>query len=150
MFFNKKDIKNISYRIKAEYPNITICSTLPYILSLKDQIELSLYLESIGIDLIQTEGTINNSNIYKLSRLSLQKAQSTLLTTYNLSKVVDIPIISASGIGPHNVRTAISYGASGVGVKSALDKGHNLHDKIKIVKSIKNSLKTKDKKFIKV
>nr|YP_010337123.1 hypothetical protein MW575_pgp152 [Pseudoerythrocladia kornmannii]UNJ16708.1 hypothetical protein [Pseudoerythrocladia kornmannii] len=145
MFFNINDIKNISLKIKKEYPNVTICTTLPYILSLKQQIELALYLQSIGIDLLQTEGTINSKNINKLSNISLQKSQSTLLTTYNLSKIVQIPIIAASGIGLHNAKTAISYGASGVGIRSAISQEVDLNKKSMIVKSIKNSLTHKSK-----
>nr|QUE28709.1 Ycf23 [Porphyrostromium japonicum] len=140
MNFNLQDIKNLSKQIKRSYPMTTICTTLPHILSLKEQVELAKFLESIGIDLIQTEGTINSLSINTRTNLRLDKANSTLLTTYNLSKLVNIPIIAASGISARNARSAIMYGASGVGVKTAINNEKNLSDKIQLVKSIRLSM----------
>nr|QUE28774.1 Ycf23 [Porphyropsis coccinea] len=142
MYFNINDIKNISLKVRKQYPNITICTTLPYILSLKEQSELAKYLENIGIDLLQTEGTINNKNINKYNNIPLKKSHSTLLTTYNLSKMVDIPIIAASGISQNNAKTAISYGAKGIGIKTAICKTVGLKNKIKLIQSIKTDLST--------
>lgn len=140
MNFNLQDIKNLSRQIKHSYPMITICTTLPHILSLREQVELAKFLEFIGIDLIQTEGTINSSSINTRTNLRLNKTNSTLLTTYNLSKLVDIPIIAASGISASNAKSAIMYGASGVGVKTAINNEKNLNDKIQSVKSIRLSM----------
>nr|QUE28410.1 Ycf23 [Porphyrostromium boryanum] len=140
MNFNLQDIKNISKQIRQHNPNITICTTLPYILSLKEQVELAQFLEFIGIDLIQTEGTINNSDINKRVNLRLNKANSTLLTTYNLSKLVKIPIIAASGISSRNAGSAVLYGATGVGVKTAIENEKNINNKIDLVKSIRVSM----------
>lgn len=140
MTFSIEDIKNISYQIRKKYPNIMICTTLPYILSLKEQIELSQHLEFIGIDIIQTEGTISSKNISKNFNLSLNKCNSTLLTTYNLSKVVDIPIIAASGISLDNSQMAMSYGASGIGVKTAIYKLQSLPQKAEMVQQLKANI----------
>nr|QUE29150.1 Ycf23 [Erythrotrichia welwitschii] len=142
MNFDIQDIKNISKQIRQSYPEITICTTLPYTLSLKEQIELTKFLEFIGIDLIQTEGTINNQTVNKRTNLRLQKVNSTLLTTYNLSKLVDIPIIAASGISKKNAKSALLYGASGVGIRSAVSKEKGLENKIKLIQSIKLSMQT--------
>nr|QUE29657.1 Ycf23 [Erythrotrichia foliiformis] len=140
MNFNLQDIKNISKYIRRSYPEVTICTTLPYTLCLKEQVELTKFLEAIGIDLIQTEGTINNKTINTRTNLRLKKTESTLLTTYNLSKLVSIPIIAASGISEKNAHSAILYGASGIGVKSAVENQKDLNNKIQLVKSIKASI----------
>nr|YP_010336928.1 hypothetical protein MW574_pgp154 [Madagascaria erythrocladioides]UNJ16513.1 hypothetical protein [Madagascaria erythrocladioides] len=140
MTFSVEDIKNISYKIRKQHKEITICSTIPYVLSLKEQIDLAQYLEFIGIDIIQTEGTINSTNVNKNLNLSLSKSTSTLLTAYNLSRVVNIPIIAASGISLQNSQTAMSYGASGLGVKTAIDKMASLSEKIKIVRQLKTNI----------
>ena len=140
MHFNLQDIKNISRQIKTNYPEVTICTTLPYTLSIKEQIELGKFLEYIGIDLIQTEGTINNKSVNTRTNLKLQKVNSTLLTTYNLSKLVNIPIIAASGISKSNAKSALLYGASGVGIKTAVSNQKGLSNKIKLIRSIKQSM----------
>lgn len=142
MHFNLQDIKNISKQIKKSYPDVTICTTLPYILSLKEQVELGRFLEFLGIDLIQTEGTINNTTINQRNNLRLEKAHSTLLTTYNLSRLVNIPIIAASGISSQNAQSAILYGASGVGVRTAVSKEKGLTNKIQLIQSIKSAMYT--------
>nr|ASK39680.1 hypothetical protein Rhodc_142 [Rhodochaete parvula] len=138
MSFTMEDIKNISRKVRQNHPSITICTTLPYILSLKEQLELAKYLEFIGINLLQTEGTINSYHTHKHVNLSLNNCHSTLLTTYNLSKIVNIPIISASGISINNAKVAMSYGASGLGIKTAISKIKNIDDKVKMIKSIKS------------
>lgn len=143
MHFNLQDIKNISKQIRQSYPEVTLCTTLPYILSLKEQVELAKFLEFIGIDLIQTEGTINNTTINTRTNLRLDKSHSTLLTTYNLSKLVSVPIIAASGISYNNAKSAILYGASGVGVKTAISNEQGIKNKIKLVESIKKSIAKK-------
>nr|QUE28026.1 Ycf23 [Sahlingia subintegra] len=147
MHFNLQDIKNISKQIRTSYPEVTLCTTLPYILSLKEQVELTKFLEFIGIDLIQTEGTINNNTINTRSNLRLEKSHSTLLTTYNLSKLVNLPIIAASGISHKNGSSAILYGASGVGVKTAVINQKGLKNKIKLVELIKKSIASKSLKI---
>lgn len=140
MNFNLEDIKNLSMQVKRSYPDITVCTTLPYILSLKEQIELAKFLEFIGVDLIQTEGTINNSQVNKRMNLRMEKSHSTLLTTYNLSKLIKIPIIAASGISHQNTKSAILYGASGVGVRTAISKADGIENKINVIRSIKSCM----------
>nr|QUE29327.1 Ycf23 [Erythrotrichia longistipitata] len=140
MNFNLEDIKNLSMQVKRSYPDITVCTTLPYILSLKEQIELAKFLEFIGVDLVQTEGTINNSQVNKRMNLRMEKSHSTLLTTYNLSKLIKIPIIAASGISNQNTKSAILYGASGVGVRTAISKADGIENKINVIRSIKSCM----------
>lgn len=140
MNFNLEDIKNISMQIKKSYPEVTICTTLPYVLSLREQVELAKFSESIGIDLLQTEGTINNNNVNRRTNLRMEKIHSTLLTTYNLSKLVSVPIIAASGIYDKNTKSAIVYGASGVGVRTAISNAKGIENKIKVIQSIKSCM----------
>lgn len=141
MIFNKEDIKHISCRIRKEAPEITLCVTLPYTLSIKEQLELAQYLEFIGIDMLQTEGSINCKNEEFNKRLPLNKYNLTLMTTYSLSKVVTIPIIASSGLNLYNAYIAKSHGASCVGIKTAINNLNTLDEKIRMIKKIKTSLK---------
>nr|UNJ16444.1 hypothetical protein [Boldiaceae sp.] len=142
MFFKSNDIKNLSYTIRKAlpYPYIKLCVTLPYILSIKEQLELAKYLEFIGIDMIQTEGSLNykSSNLDKI--LPLNRSNLTLITTYSLSKTVSIPIIASSGLTLSTAAVAKSYGASCIGIKSAISNLKGIEKKIKMIKALKKSL----------
>lgn len=64
--------------IRKNFPNLLLCATVPYILSLSNQVKLAQAFESLGIDIIQTEGKkfgrnfgVNSSVNEKLNEISL-------------------------------------------------------------------------------
>nr|YP_009402793.1 hypothetical protein [Compsopogon caeruleus]ARX96142.1 hypothetical protein [Compsopogon caeruleus] len=141
MIFNVKDIKNLSRTIRRRLPNIHLCVTLPYIISIKEQIELAKYLEFIGVNSIQIEGNINHRYDRLNQRLPLNRYNSTLINTYSLSRIVNIPIIAASGLNLSSAYIAQSYGASCIGIKTAIIQETTLNKKIDMIKKIKSTLK---------
>nr|YP_010338705.1 hypothetical protein MW444_pgp105 [Glaucosphaera vacuolata]UNJ18655.1 hypothetical protein [Glaucosphaera vacuolata] len=124
--YNK--ILNLSDNIRNLVPNAYICVTIPHFFSIKEQTELALKLEQIGINMLQTEGkkqesTMNDNCLFK-------SLAHTLSATYSISKVVNIPIITSSCLSYFTAPLARIYGASGVGVGKALSSLDNLHDMI--------------------
>lgn len=108
------------------FPYIDICVTIPYTLKLEQQVDLAVQLEKIGINIIQTEGKLiksNNSISNDTSNLynSICYASLALSSVYYLSQSIEIPIIASSSINSVNANFALAYGASGIGIKSAID-----------------------------
>lgn len=116
--FSEEQVFKLAENLRSLLPNATICVTIPHQLSLTDQVVLAKSLENLGIDLIQTEGSSSYKYIDNNLVNSVFNASSSLSTTYILSKYINIPIISSSGITPLTAPIAISYGASGVGIGS--------------------------------
>nr|YP_009369958.1 conserved hypothetical plastid protein [Boldia erythrosiphon]ARO90646.1 conserved hypothetical plastid protein [Boldia erythrosiphon] len=141
MLFKSYDIKHLSYKIRKFAPHIKLCVTLPYIFSIKEQIELAKYLEYIGIDMIQTEGSINYRNNSKNQILPLTKSNLSLISTYSLSRTVTVPIIASSGFTLSTVAIAKSYGASCVGIKSTICNLKGIEKKINMIKALKRELR---------
>jgi hypothetical protein len=128
--------KDIMYRA----PLACICVTIPHTLCLLDQICLAKQLESLGVDMIQTEGFSSKSkkDFYLVN--SLRESSSALSTTYALFKNIKVPIISSSGMNPLSAAIAVSYGASGIGLGSFLLKFHDLIDRSMSIQSIIQSM----------
>jgi len=118
-------ILEIAKQARTLFPCIDICVTIPYTLKLEQQVILALQLEKIGINIIQTEGKliqsnhdINNGdkNLYN----SICYASLALSSVYYLSQSINIPIIASSSVNSVNAPLALAYGASGIGIKSAI------------------------------
>nr|YP_009296031.1 hypothetical protein Schiz_083 [Schizymenia dubyi]AOM64966.1 hypothetical protein Schiz_083 [Schizymenia dubyi] len=126
ILFSKDHIIYLAKKTRELIKESLLCVTIPCSLPIHEQIELAIDLEKIGINLLQTEGLTSKSqsldsyNPYLLS--SIQKASLTLSSTYAISQFVNIPIITSSGISNLSAPLAIYYGASGVGLASALTK----------------------------
>jgi len=124
---SKNQILKLAEETRSLIPNIDICVTIPHILTLDHQIQLAIDLEKLGINIIQTEGitanTVNNfissesiDNIYSFT----SNASSALSSVYTISNAVNIPIIASSSINAISAPIAFSYGASAVGIRSAI------------------------------
>nr|YP_009296743.1 hypothetical protein Bangp_004 [Bangiopsis subsimplex]AOM66086.1 hypothetical protein Bangp_004 [Bangiopsis subsimplex]ARO90358.1 conserved hypothetical plastid protein [Bangiopsis subsimplex] len=141
--FSLDRIFYISEKIRLMFPEITLCVTIPHDLSIEKQIYLAKKLQSININMLQTEGItsqineINNFSLYS----NIKSISTTLSMTYILSQTIDIPIITASGINSANASSAIKYGADGLGIGSAITKFENIEDMTKVIKTIKKDLK---------
>ena len=107
------------------FPYIDICVTIPYTLKLEQQVILAVQLEKIGINIIQTEGKLIQSSNYINNDTndlydSICYASLALSSVYYLSQSINIPIIASSSINSINAPFALAYGASGIGIKSAI------------------------------
>nr|GEW05476.1 DUF561 domain-containing protein [Tanacetum cinerariifolium] len=120
--FSPEQILSLTMETRRLLPLVTLSVTVPHTLSLPDQTKLAELLEQEGVDIIQTEGG-KCSNPSKSGVLGLiEKASPTLAAAYSISRAVKIPVMCASGLSAITAPMAITAGAAGVGVGSAINK----------------------------
>lgn len=98
------------------------CVTIPGHISVAEQIELARKLEEIGVDLIQTEGAAIANVQSEGARGLMETAQVSIANTIEISRNVDIPVMTASGITSTTAALAFAAGASAIGVGSCVNK----------------------------
>lgn len=101
---------------------IFFCVTIPGELEIAEQIELARELEELGIDLIQTEGHFSNESPSDGVRGLIERAELTISNTIELTRNVDIPVMTATGINPTTAPLAFASGASAIGCGSCVNK----------------------------
>jgi len=112
------------------------CVTIPGELSISEQIELARKLETMGIDLIQTEGHYSSNDTSDGVRGLMERAELTLSNTIELSRNVEIPIMTATGINPTTASLAFASGASAIGCGSCVNKLDSEISMIAVSKSL--------------
>ncbi|MDD3436116.1 MAG: DUF561 domain-containing protein [Candidatus Gastranaerophilales bacterium] len=98
------------------------CVTIPGHISVGEQIDLARKLEELGADLIQTEGAAIADVKSEGARGLVETAQVSIANTIEISRNVDIPVMTASGITPTTAGLAFAAGASAIGVGSCVNK----------------------------
>lgn len=98
------------------------CVTVPGQLKVAEQIDLARKLEELGVDLIQTEGAATVQAQSEGARGLMETAQVSIANTIELSRNVDIPVMTASGITTTTAALAFAAGASAIGVGSCINK----------------------------
>lgn len=96
--------------------------TIPGNIEISEQISMARELESMGIDLIQTEGHYSNTDIPNGVRGLVERAELTLSNTIELSRNVEVPVMTATGINPTTASLAFAAGASAIGCGSCVNK----------------------------
>lgn len=96
--------------------------TIPGHISVGEQIELAKQLESLGIDLIQTEGSAIANAQSEGARGLLETAQVSIANTIELARNIELPVMTASGITTTTAALAFAAGASAIGVGSCINK----------------------------
>nr|YP_009394915.1 hypothetical protein [Polysiphonia stricta]ARW63477.1 hypothetical protein [Polysiphonia stricta] len=144
IYLNSKQLIKLVNEIKNIAKNTLLCVTIPYYLDLNQQINLAQECESLGVDIIQTEGCYQSKtfkNLPLLSEPSISNSLSTsLLSTYLISKYVDIPVITSSNVTNIFSHMAKFYGASGIGIGSAIRKQNTVYGMMQYIKQAQNSL----------
>nr|YP_010196108.1 hypothetical protein LK014_pgp155 [Gracilaria caudata]UAD83505.1 hypothetical protein [Gracilaria caudata] len=128
---SSEQILNLTKETRDLIPNIPICVTIPHTLLLSEQIRLAILLEKSGVSIIQTEGYSTKDNIdsKNCSLLkSMTNASSAISSTYALTCFVNTPIIAASGTNSLSAPAAFPYGASVVGIGSAVSNYDIIHN----------------------
>nr|UAD87766.1 hypothetical protein [Gracilaria textorii] len=151
IFFSSEQILNLAKEARELMPNTPICVTIPHTLLLSEQIRLAVLLENIGVSLIQTEGYSTKNSIYYQSSsimTSMANASSAISSSYVMSKYIDIPIIAASGINCLSAPIAFSYGASAIGIGSAISKYDIVYDMAMYIYEIICSIEASSNKSI--
>lgn len=144
IFLSKQYILNLAKEALNLFNGLDICVTIPYTLSLNEQIQLSCQLESLGIQVLQTEG-IKIQPVLKYNTLTelINNSLPVLSSTYAISKSVKIPVIAASGVNCSIASLAMLYGASGIGIGSSVINCSNSFSKCIYIAEIFNSIHSK-------
>jgi pyruvate/oxaloacetate carboxyltransferase len=120
--FEREEVLALTYQTRALLPEITLSVTVPHILELDQQVELAEELVAAGADIIQTEGGTSSLPTHPGTLGLIEKAAPTLAAAYEISRVVSVPVLCASGISNVTAPLAIAAGAAGVGVGSAINQ----------------------------
>jgi thiamine monophosphate synthase len=136
--FSAAEVLDLTRQARALLPRTLLSVTVPHTLPLDQQAELAEKLEDLGADLIQTEGGTSADPAHGGSLGLVEKAAPTLAAAYEISRMVSIPVICASGLSAVTVRMAIAAGASGVGVGKAINQ---LQDEVAMVAQVRALMK---------
>jgi Protein of unknown function (DUF561) len=138
--FEAEEVLALTQETRSLSPNVILSVTVPHILPLDQQVALAEALVNIGADIIQTEGG-TSSHPQSAGTLGLvEKAAPTLAAAYEISQAVDVPVLCASGLSSVTVPMAISAGAAGVGVGSAINQLNSEVAMIAVVRSLVEAL----------
>ncbi len=122
MSFSSSQVLNLAKRTKELIGDTFFCVTIPGELEISEQIELARELESIGIDLIQTEGHFTNESPSNGVRGLIERAELTISNTIELTRNIETPVMTATGINPTTASLAFAAGASAIGCGSCVNK----------------------------
>ena len=143
--FSADEVLSLALESRRLLPEVVLSVTVPHVLPLDRQAQLALDLVDVGADLIQTEGGTSSHPISPGTLGLIEKASPTLAGTFAIVTALkkshnDIPVISASGLSEVTVPMAISVGAAGVGVGSAVNKLNTELAMIATVKGLRQAL----------
>jgi len=143
--FSADEVISLAIKSRKLLPEVVLSVTVPHTLSLDSQAQLAIDLIDIGVDFIQTEGGASAHPISPGTLGLIEKATPTLAGTFAISaalneKQSDVPVICASGLSEVTVPMAISVGATGVGVGSAVNKLETELAMIATIKGLRQAL----------
>jgi pyruvate/oxaloacetate carboxyltransferase len=140
--FAAEEVLALTQKTRAMLPGITLSVTVPHILTLDQQVQLAEELVQAGADIIQTEGGISSKPLHGGTVGLIEKAAPTLAAAYEISRVVSVPVLCASGISSVTAPLATAAGAAGVGVGSAINQLNSKVAMIAAVRSLVEALAT--------
>ncbi len=140
--FEAEEVLALTKKTRAMLPGITLSVTVPHILTLDKQVQLAEELVQAGADIIQTEGGISSKPAHGGTVGLIEKAAPTLAAAYEISRVVSVPVLCASGISNVTAPLATAAGAAGVGVGSAINQLNSKVAMIAAVRSLVEALAT--------
>ncbi|MBR6126991.1 DUF561 domain-containing protein [bacterium] len=120
--FDSHRVLNLARRTRELCPDTFFCVTIPGELEISEQISLAHELEAINVDLIQTEGHFTNETPSNGVRGLVERAELTISNTIELSRNIELPIMTATGINPTTASLAFAAGASAIGCGSCVNK----------------------------
>ena len=120
--FSASQVLNLAKRTKELIDDTFFCVTIPGELEISEQIDLARNLEELGVDLIQTEGHFSNESPSNGVRGLIERAELTISNTIELSRNIELPIMTATGINPTTASLAFAAGASAIGCGSCVNK----------------------------
>ncbi len=148
-FFSADEVLSLAVESRRLLPEVVLSVTVPHVLPLDGQAQLALKLVDIGVDLIQTEGGTSSNPISPGTLGLIEKASPTLAGTFTIASALkesnlDLPVICASGLSEVTVPMALSVGATGVGIGSAVNKLNSELAMLATVKGLRQALDSFD------
>lgn len=140
--FEAAEVLELTRRTRALLPHITLSVTVPHILELDQQVQLAEALVQAGADIIQTEGGTSSQPTHAGTLGLIEKAAPTLAAASEISRVVSVPVLCASGLSSVTAPLAIAAGASGIGVGSAINRLNDEVAMIAVVRSLVEAMGT--------
>jgi thiamine monophosphate synthase len=140
--FEAPEVLALTQATRRLLPSIPLSVTVPHILELDQQVQLAEELVQAGADIIQTEGGTSSHPNHPGTLGLIEKAAPTLAAAYEISRAVSVPVLCASGLSNVTAPMAISAGASGIGVGSAINKLNSEIEMIAVVRSLVEALTT--------
>ena len=143
-FFTANEVLSLAVESRRLLPEVVLSVTVPHILPLDSQAQLALDLVDNGVDLIQTEGGTSAHPISPGTLGLIEKASPTLAGTFAISAALkesynNVPVICASGLSEVTIPMALSIGATGVGIGSAVNKLNTELEMIATVKGLRQA-----------
>jgi hypothetical protein len=140
--FEAAEVLALTHQTRALLPEMTLSVTVPHILALDEQVQLAEALVAAGADIIQTEGGTSSQPAHAGTLGLIEKAAPTLAAAREISRVVAVPVLCASGLSDVTAPMAIAAGAAGIGVGSAVNKLDNELAMVAAVRRLADALKT--------
>ncbi len=94
--------------------------TIPGYLDTEKQIELARKLEILGVDIVQTEGSVKYQS--RAIKGSYDAAKISIANTLDLADTIGLPVMTSGGLTENTVPSAFTSGARAVGVGSCINK----------------------------
>ena len=138
----KETLSMINEEMRSQ---ILFSVTIPGSLAINEQISLARELESLGIDLIQTEGFVSQASQFEGARAWLNRAELTISNTLELSRNIELPIMTSSNINTTTAQFAFAAGASAIGCGSCINR---LESKISMLAVISNLIEISNRNSI--
>jgi hypothetical protein len=138
--FEAAEVLELTRQTRALRPDVTLSVTVPHILPLDQQVQLAEALVQAGADIIQTEGGTSSQPAHSGTLGLIEKASPTLAAAFEIARVVDVPVLCASGLSSVTAPMAIAAGAAGIGVGSAINKLTSEIEMIAVVRSLVEAL----------
>ena len=138
--FEAAEVLELTRQTRSLLPTTTLSVTVPHVLPLDQQVQLAEALVKAGADIIQTEGGTSSLPTHAGTLGLIEKAAPTLAAAFEIARVVDVPVLCASGLSSVTAPMAIAAGASGIGVGSAINKLSSEIEMIAVVRSLVEAL----------
>lgn len=147
--FNAEDVLRLAKETISLLGDTTtyFCVTVPGEISINDQIELARSLEMMGVDLIQTEGHFSSNHQSDGVKGLMERAELTLANTVELTRNIDLPVMTATGINPTTAPFAFAAGASAIGCGSCINK---MDSTISMIATVANLVEIANRHTVKV
>jgi hypothetical protein len=146
--FTAEEVLALTHQTRALLPKITLSVTVPHILELDQQVQLAEELVKAGADIIQTEGGTSSQPTHPGTLGLIEKAAPTLAAAYEISRVVSVPVLCASGISSVTAPLAIASGAAGIGVGSAINQLNSEVAMIAAVRGLVEAIATANRAIV--